>query len=217
MLPIIPLDQLPGSNTNVHRVVDYVRSAVEALDLNAISIIGNSLGGQVALFYYLRYSESVLSLVLSGSSGIHEEAMGVTTVRRHDREFLRKSAARTFFDPTHVTADLVERIHTIVSDRTRALRIVKMVRSSAKENLQTKLSRVRIPTQLIWGRDDQITPPHVGVTFAQLLPSAELHFIDNCGHAPMKEHPDIFNALALEFLQRTIGAPAPHAMVNISA
>lgn len=201
----------------MHRAVDYVQSTVEALGLDTISIIGNSLGGQIALFYYLRHSESVLSLVLACSSGILEETLGATSIRRHDREFIRKRAARTFFDPTHVTADLVERIHAIASDRTRALRIVKMVRSSAKENLQNQLHRVRIPTQLIWGRDDQITPPHVGVTFSQLLPSAELHFIDNCGHAPMIEHPNTFNALALDFLRRTIGAPDSHAMANASA
>lgn len=217
VLPIIPLDQLPDGKTNVLGAVDYVRSVVEALGLDSITIIGNSLGGQMALFYYLRYPESVNSLVLAGSSGIHEETMGATSIRRHDKEFIRERATRSFFDPNHVTADLVDRIHTIVSDRTRALRMVKMVRSSAKENLQNQLSRVRIPTQLIWGRNDEITPPHVGVAFAQLLPSAELHFIDNCGHAPMKEHPDTFNALALEFLQRTIGVPDPHAMANASA
>lgn len=216
VLPIIPLDQLPDDKTNVHGAIDYVRSVVEARGLDSVTIIGNSLGGQLALLYYLRYSDSVISLILTGSSGIYEETRGATSIRRHDKEFIRERAALSFFDPDHVTASLVDGIHSIVSDRKRALRMAKIVRSSAKENLQNQLSRVRIPTQLIWGRDDQLTPPHVGATFAHYLPSAELHFIDNCGHAPMKEHPETFNALALEFLQRIVGAPASHAMANIS-
>ena len=54
---------------------------------------------------------------------------------------------------------------------------------------------MKMPSCLIWGRNDTITPPEVAEEFKQLLPHATLHWIDQCGHAPMMEHPQQFNQL----------------------
>ena len=62
-----------------------------------------------------------------------------------------------------------------------------------------------MPTQLIWGRNDQITPPDVAIEFQRSLPNADLHFLDRCGHAPMMEQPMAFNKLMLAFLGKSIG------------
>jgi len=67
-----------------------------------------------------------------------------------------------------------------------------------------------MPTLLIWGQDDIITPPEVAEEFKDRMPQARLHFIDECGHAPMIEHPDQFDALTLEFLEE-IAEEAPVA------
>jgi pimeloyl-ACP methyl ester carboxylesterase len=55
----------------------------------------------------------------------------------------------------------------------------------------------------VWGKDDRITPPEVAERFRALLPSAELTFIANCGHAPMLEQPDSFNAIVEDWLRET--------------
>jgi pimeloyl-ACP methyl ester carboxylesterase len=53
----------------------------------------------------------------------------------------------------------------------------------------------------VWGKQDDVTPPFVAEKFHELLPDSRLQWVDKCGHAPMMEHPDEFNALLREFLE----------------
>ena len=205
LVPVIPLDTLPLRKANMQGVVEYVRGFTEALNLDTMVLVGNSLGGQIALLYALRYPDAVVALILSGSSGIYEVEVGTTTFRRQDRDFIRERAAVTFYDPVHVTDELVEKIFNLINERNRALRILKLARSSLNESLNDHLGQIDVPTELIWGRNDRITPPDVAVAFQRSLPNADLHFIDRCGHAPMMERPEAFNELTLTFLRKIIG------------
>jgi pimeloyl-ACP methyl ester carboxylesterase len=171
------------------------------MDLDSTILVGNSLGGHIALLYALGYPDLVDALVLSGSSGIYETTMGTTFFKRQDREFIKERTEMTFHDPVHATEELVDEMFDIVNDRPRALRLLKIARSADEETVTEQLSRLDMPTLLIWGQDDIITPPDVAEEFQERMPSARLHFIDECGHAPMIEHPDRFDALTLEFLQ----------------
>ena len=132
--------------------------------------------------------------------------MGTSIMRRQDREFLRSRAAVTFYDPVHATDELVDEVYDIVNDRSRAIRLIRMARSVQHETVTDALPRITVPTLLIWGKDDTITPPDVALTFKHHIPQAELTFIEECGHAPMIEHPAAFNRLTLDFLQRNLGA-----------
>jgi 2-hydroxy-6-oxonona-2,4-dienedioate hydrolase len=67
--------------------------------------------------------------------------------------------------------------------------------------LGEEVSQIKQPTLLIWGNNDSITPPFVGHEFHKLIQNSELHFIDKCGHAPMMERPEEFNAILVKFLQ----------------
>lgn len=204
--PVLPVYDLPLKQTSVPGLVTYVRGFVEALSLDPPVLVGNSLGGHVALLYALAYPEALPALVLSGASGIYEVNIGTTTPRRQDREYIRERAAVTFYDPAHATDELVEEMHGIVNDRARALRLIKMARSAKSETIVDRLDAIDTPTLLVWGRDDAITPPDVGKEFLARMDNARLEFIDACGHAPMIEHPERFNVLMLEFLQEVIGA-----------
>lgn len=208
LVPVLPVYDLPMRQTSVSGLVTYVRGFLEALELPEVVLAGNSLGGHVALLYALEYPDSVCALVLSGASGIYEVEIGTSMLRRRDREFLRKRAAMTFYDPEHVTEDLLDDVVSIVNDRGRALRLIRMARSVQAETVTDRLPKLDMPTLLVWGKDDLITPPSVAHTFEEQLQNATLHFIDECGHAPMMEHPDEFNRLMLEFLRRTTGSPA---------
>jgi len=92
----------------------------------------------------------------------------------------------------------------IVNDRPRALRLIKIARSADEETVTEQLETLPMPTLLIWGHDDVITPPNVAEEFRDRMPNAHLHFIDECGHAPMIEHPDRFNQLTLRFLDKLV-------------
>lgn len=215
LVPLLPVYDLPMKETSVPGLVAYLRGFVETMGLERIVLAGNSLGGQVAILYTLTYPDGVSALVLSGSSGIYEVEMGTSTPRRQDRNYIRERAALTFYDPAHATEALVEEMHELVNDRARVTRLIKMARSTKAESVADRLPDIRVPTLLIWGRNDLITPPDVAEAFQRSIPQAALHFIDRCGHAPMIEHPEVFNRLLLDFLHTTFDdGPASLAHTN---
>ena len=210
LVPVLPVYELSLRQTSIHGLVEHVRRFTAALQLGPVVLGGNSLGGQVALFYVLEHPDEVAALILSGASGIYERRMGNSTMKRQDPEYIRERAAVTFFDPVHVTDELVGEMYALMNDRPRAVRLIKMARSSKESTVTGRLSSIERPTLLVWGRNDEITPPDVAEQFATRLPDARLHFIDRCGHAPMLERPEPFNTLVLGFLDEIIqAAPVP--------
>ncbi|NND71568.1 MAG: alpha/beta hydrolase [Rhodothermales bacterium] len=205
IVPVLPVYDLPLSQTTVPGLVDYVHGFTEALGIPEMVLAGNSLGGHVALLYAVRHPEKVSALVLSGASGIYEVEMGTSKFRRRDRDYIRQRAALTFFDPAHATDDLVEDVYGIINDRGRAIRLIRMARSVQNEGVAEHLGTIHAPTLLVWGEEDVITPPDVAEAFFEGIPNARLQFIGKCGHAPMIEHPDVFNEYTLEFLDEVSG------------
>jgi 2-hydroxy-6-oxonona-2,4-dienedioate hydrolase len=73
------------------------------------------------------------------------------------------------------------------------IRILAMAKSAIRHNMSNDLPEMKIPVCLVWGKQDDVTPPEVAEEFDRLLPNSELFWIDKCGHAPMMEHPGLFN------------------------
>ena len=69
--------------------------------------------------------------------------------------------------------------------------------------MANEIPKIQVPTLLVWGLNDTITPPVVAYEFDRLIPDTELRFIDKCCHAPMMEHPNEFNELLNQFLEKT--------------
>ncbi|MDD3772641.1 MAG: alpha/beta hydrolase, partial [Weeksellaceae bacterium] len=67
--------------------------------------------------------------------------------------------------------------------------------------MKNDLKNIKTPVCLIWGKQDSVTPPEVAIEFEQELPNANLYWIDKCGHAPMMEHPEVFNQLLEAWLK----------------
>ena len=68
------------------------------------------------------------------------------------------------------------------------------------------IPKLNMPSLLIWGKQDQVTPPRVAEEFHSLLPNSELHWIDLCGHAPMWEHPKKFSEIVLKWMNKHISS-----------
>jgi pimeloyl-ACP methyl ester carboxylesterase len=169
-----------------------------------VNLLGNSLGGHVALVYATKHADTVRTLTLTGSSGLYENAFGGSFPRREDKEYLRRKIALTFHDPRHATDELVEECHATVNDKAKLIRILSLAKSAIRHNMARELPNLKMPVCLVWGRQDTITPPHVAEEFHSLIPNSELFWIDECGHAAMMEHPDTFNAIVDAWLTRTL-------------
>ncbi len=201
IVPIMPLYSLPILSTGVKTLAEFIESFVEFKQLNNFSILGNSLGGHVGLVYTLKNQEKVHSLILTGSSGLYENAFGGSFPRREDKEFLRNKIAVTFYDPALVTDELVDEVFEIVNNKEKLVRILAMAKSAIRHNLKNDLAQFTLPVCLIWGKNDNITPPEVAEDFHKNMVNSDLYWIDKCGHAPMMERPVEFNQILSNWLE----------------
>ena len=202
VVPMLPLFELDILHTTVGGMAKHVHKFLEAKDYRNVHLLGNSLGGHVALVHVLKHPERVKSLILTGSSGLFENGMGDTYPRRGDYEYIKKKTEVTFYDPQMATKELVDEVFEITRNRLKVIKIIALAKSAIRNNLGEELNNIRQPTLLVWGNNDTITPPFVAREFHKLIPGSELHFIDKCGHAPMMEQPAEFNVILDKFLKK---------------
>jgi 2-hydroxy-6-oxonona-2,4-dienedioate hydrolase len=202
VVPMLPLLEMDILHTSVGGLAKFVNKFLDARKLDAVNLLGNSLGGHVALVHTLKHPERIKSLILTGSSGLFENGMGDSYPKRGDYEYIKKKTELTFYDPNTATKDLVDEVYSIVNNRLKAIKIIALAKSAIRNNLGEELNQIKQPTLLVWGNNDTITPPFVGREFNKLIPNSELHFVDKCGHAPMMEVPDEFNAILHKFLKK---------------
>lgn len=202
IVPLLPLLDMDILHTSVGGLAKYVHRFLETMQLTGVHLLGNSLGGHVALVHTLKTPERVKSLILTGSSGLFENGMGDSYPKRGDYEYIKNKTALTFYDPAMATKELVDEVFSITSSRLKVIKIIALAKSAIRNNLGEELNQIKMPTLLIWGKNDTITPPFVAEEFKKLIPNSELYFIDKCGHAPMMEVPDEFNAILHKFLKK---------------
>ena len=200
VVPILPLFDLDILHTSVSGLEKHVAAFIEHKNYTNIHLLGNSLGGHVALVYVLKHPERVKSLTLTGSSGLFENAMGDSYPKRGDYEYIKNKTAQTFYDPAVATPELVDEVFEITKNRIKVIKIIALAKSAIRHNLGEELNQIQQPTLLIWGKNDIVTPPFVAEEFKKLIPNSQLHFIDKCGHAPMMEVPIEFNSILEKFL-----------------
>ena len=202
IVPILPIYELPILSVSLGALVNHLQDFVKYKGLSDINLLGNSLGGHIGLLFALEELPLLRSLILTGSSGLFESGMGNSFPKRGDYEFMKAKTEETFYDPKVATKELVDEVFEIVNNRGKAIRIIATAKSAIRHNLSDKLHNIKVPSLLIWGRNDTITPPFVAEKFKELLPNARLEFIDKCGHAPMMEQPELFNKILEDFLEK---------------
>lgn len=200
IIPILPIYNMPLKKAGVEGLVQFFSEFISYMDLQKFSLIGNSLGGHVALIYTLDNQDKVTRLVLTGSSGLFENSMGGSFPKRGNYEYIKERVEYTFYDAETISKEYIDEIFEVANNIPKALRIIAIAKSAQRHNMAAELPKIDTPTLLIWGLNDTITPPIVAYDFNRLLPNSKLRFIDKCCHAPMMEHPETFNSILEEFL-----------------
>lgn len=200
VIPMLPIYEMPIREAGLEGLRKFVEDFVAFKELKDLIIMGNSLGGHVALLYTLENADKVRKLILTGSSGLFEDSMGGSYPKRGNYDYIRERVAYTFYDPNVATKDLVDEVFETTKSIPKCMRIVAIAKSAQRHNMAEEIPNIKIPTLLVWGLNDTITPPIVAHEFNRLIPNSELKFIDNCSHAPMMEHPEKFNQLVETFL-----------------
>ena len=197
---MLPIYELPVKQAGLEKLIEFLESFIDHMELEKFDVMGNSLGGHMALMYTLKHPEKVNRMILTGSSGLFENAMGGSFPRRGSYDYIKERVEYTFYDPKTATEEYIQEIFETTKDIPRCLRIVSIAKSAQRNNLAKELHKIKAKTLLIWGLNDTITPPMVAHDFNRLIGNSSLKFIDKCCHAPMMEHPEKFNELLEEFL-----------------
>lgn len=200
VIPMLPIYEMPIKKAGLDGLVSFLKRFIQTMELRDISLMGNSLGGHVALIYTLGNQERIKRLILTGSSGLFENAMGGSFPKRGSYDYIKERVEYTFYDPATATREYVDEVFEITKSIPKCMRIVAIAKSAQRHNMAAEITNIEVPTLLIWGLNDTITPPMVAHEFNRLIPNSRLRFIDRCSHAPMMEHPQKFNEILHGFL-----------------
>ncbi|SDE51428.1 alpha/beta fold hydrolase [Rhodococcus tukisamuensis] len=202
--------------------LDSVVKFVDALGLDSVDIIGNSMGGGVAISYAINHPEKVRRLVTIGGIGkaifSPGPGEGIKLLQEFTeaptRERLIQWLYSMVYDPEMVTEELIEERWTQATDpatldsarrmygKAAFAQMVKMMDASDAPPPWAMMHKVKAPTLLTWGRDDRVSPLDMSLVPMRTIPKAELHVFPNCGHWAMIEQKEAFEATVLSFLLR---------------
>jgi pimeloyl-ACP methyl ester carboxylesterase len=211
---VVVLDQIgfgksdkPLINYRIATYVDFLDAFLKELKIERASLVGNSMGGWVAAAYALAHPEKVDRLVLVDAAGF-AFAPGFDTsqlikLNPSTREGMKELVSRVFYNKqlfmsdAFINASMAARInagdgHTIRSITESIIR--------REDFLDNRLSVIKQPTLVIWGREDGLLPLADGQRFQKEIPGAQLLVFDQCGHVPQVEKAAEFNAALLNFL-----------------
>ena len=200
-VPQLPIYDLPVLNTNLSSIAKYVAKFIDENIKEPVTIVGNSMGGHIGLILTTSRPDLVKNLVLTGSSGLYERTFGDSFPRKSDKEYIKKKTQDVFYDPIVATDELVDEIFSVVNDRMKGIKTVMLARSAIKHNMLNDLPNIKCPVCIIWGKQDNVTPPEVAIDMHKFIPNSDLFWIDKCGHAAMMEKPNEFNEILYDWLK----------------
>ncbi|ALM20623.1 alpha/beta hydrolase [Nonlabens sp. MIC269] len=201
VVPSLPLYTMPLIKTSVGTFAKFIKKFIDHMGWKEVILLGNSLGGHIGLVTTKLYPEVVKALIITGSSGLYESAMGESYPKRGDYEYIKKKSEDVFYDPAVATKEIVDEVFATVNDRNKLIKTLAIAKSAIRHNMAKDLPKMNTPTCIIWGRQDNVTPPEVADEFHEKLPDSDLFWIDKCGHAAMMEHPEEFNTILDKWLK----------------
>jgi len=201
LAPDLKLFEVPLLKTSIKYLSKYLNDFMIHKKLEKSVLVGNSLGGHIALVFSKEFPKKVDGLILTGSSGLYEKSMGDTFPRRGDYDYIKTKTEEVFYDPKTATKELVDKVFDIANKRDSVIRLLAFAKSAIRHNMSKDLPNMKMPVCLIWGKQDKVTPPHVAKEFQSLFKKSELFWIDKCGHSPMWEHPEIFSEITIDWLR----------------
>ena len=203
IMPLLPIYELPLLKTSVKELAKFLDNFIIHKKIKDFVLMGNSLGGHIGL-YYTKMFNKAKGMILTGSSGLYEKGMGSGYTKRGDYNVIKKKVEEVFYSPEVASKELVDEVFETVNDRSKLIKILAMAKSAIRHNMAADLPKMKLPTCIIWGKNDIVTPPNVADEFHKLLPNSNLFWINKCGHAPMMEHPNKFNKILFDWLSSKI-------------
>ena len=158
IMPVLPIYELPLLKTSVKELAKFLDNFIIHKKIKDFVLMGNSLGGHIGL-YYTKMFNKAKGLILTGSSGLYEKGMGSGYTKRGDYNVIKKKVEEVFYSPEVASKELVDEVFETVNDRSKLIKILAMAKSAIRHNMAADLPKMKLPTCIIWGKNDSVTPP----------------------------------------------------------
>ena len=189
--------------------VDGLVSLMDSADVANAVLVGNSLGGAVALGLALRHPERVEKLILMAPGGIESREdyfsmPGIQAMVKYPmgspeftKEVLAQLLTQLVYDPVNVDEELVdERWATLETQNAHVLATMQI------PDLSDQLASIDINTLVFWGTEDRFCPASGTWKILQMKGNVQAELVNYCGHWVMSEYPELFNERCLSFLSK---------------
>jgi pimeloyl-ACP methyl ester carboxylesterase len=212
----------PARTDNRYALSDHARLVINFIEDNGLGefdLIGHSMGGGVALMIATELSERrvtpIKSLTLVDSIALPQNlpwflalarmpGVGSLLLSLLPARLIVGAILRTaFYDHRRITEEMLQVYRRNLATRERRQALLATARQMIPDDLPSLIEgyhRLRLPTLLIWGKQDAIVPPGIGVALNALITGSKLILIDDCGHIPQEERPDIAISAIADFL-----------------
>jgi pimeloyl-ACP methyl ester carboxylesterase len=209
----------PVANYRVAMLVEFLDAFYRKLGVEKATLVGNSLGGWTAAAFAIAHPEKVDGIVLVDAAGYSLKRWGGPELTREAMIALNPST----IDGYRRLLSLILYNKAILTDQFLETELAKKFKRGdgytinsfiesilrGEDTLDGKTKSIKVPTLVIWGKNDLLTPLGLGKAFVEDIPGAQLLVIDNCGHVPQVEKPAEFNSALLKFLGAARTAQAP--------
>lgn len=191
---------------------DHVWAFLDAQGIETTALVGNSLGGRIALQMATDAPDRISRMVLMGSPGVGMTLTdGLAALRAYEPSHdAMRDLLRDYFavNPELITDELVDiRYRASVADGAfdayRAMFFDPRHRGSELGITEAEVRAITTPVLLVHGREDRVVPLSVSITMLDLLPHADLHVFSRCGHWTQIERADEFSAVIADYLGRS--------------
>jgi 4,5:9,10-diseco-3-hydroxy-5,9,17-trioxoandrosta-1(10),2-diene-4-oate hydrolase len=203
-------------------LIQCLKDFLDELKVKSCVLVGHSMGGGIALEFAADYPAYVEKLVLVSSAGfcrtlpfvyslISLPAVGELMMRPHSVEVAGKFVRRFAYRKDQISDDFVREIHRHHQTKDYFSAFLSVIRNhidiTGIKNSVLKLTRahtplLKMPVLVVWGKEDELLPIKNAYRAVELIPQAELHIFDACGHMPQLEHPEKFNQILLDFMHQ---------------
>ncbi|MBN7768370.1 alpha/beta fold hydrolase [Marinobacter daepoensis] len=207
-------DTVLNTGSRSHLNARVLKGLIDALGLEKVHIIGNSMGGHSTVAFTLDYPEHVDKIILmgggtgGGSLFTPMPAEGIKRIGKLYREptmdNLRDMMDIFVYDTSHLTEALFQtRLNNMLARRDHLDNFVKSLTANPRQfpDVGHRLSEITNETLIVWGRDDRFVPMDIGLRLLNGIPRSELHIFNRCGHWVQWEYADKFNRMVLDFLK----------------
>jgi pimeloyl-ACP methyl ester carboxylesterase len=183
-------------------LANFYLDFIKTLGLNAIHLVGHSLGGWIAADLATRNTSILKTLTLISPAGIHVRGVSKGDLFLWNPE----ERVRNLFHDQSLASQVLA---APISDEQRnatmknAMTLARLAWSPRlyDRNLRKWLHRIDVPTLILWGRDDKLIPAAYGAAYRDLIPGARLQTLEGCGHLPHVERSSETLAAATVFIE----------------